>query len=107
MITDTIENSTPASAAEQAKPKRNAGKKATPPKKPAKKRKPKAERSNKKAEVIVLMKRAKGATLGEIMKATGWQAHSVRGFISILEKKGADKIESSKSAEGERTYKIN
>jgi Protein of unknown function (DUF3489) len=37
--------------------------------------KPKAERPNKKAEVIAMMKRAKGATLPEIMKATGWQPH--------------------------------
>ncbi|MGP0076749.1 MAG: DUF3489 domain-containing protein [Bryobacteraceae bacterium] len=68
--------------------------------------KPQANRSNKKAEVIALMKRAKGATLAEIMKATGWQAHTVRGFVSILGSKGGEKIESSKSADGERTYKI-
>ena len=35
--------------------------------------KPKADRTNKKAEVIALMKRANGASLPEIMKATGWQ----------------------------------
>ena len=64
--------------------------------------KPKADRSNKKAEVIALMKHAKGATLAEIMKATGWQAHTVRGIVSILGKKGGEKIESSKTAEGER-----
>jgi len=52
------------------------------------------------------MKRAKGATLGEIMKATGWQAHTVRGFVSILGKKRGEKIESSKSADGERSYII-
>src|SRR5262249_38785870 len=38
----------------------------------------KDERSNKKAEVLARMKRAKGATLAEIMEATGWQAHTVR-----------------------------
>jgi Protein of unknown function (DUF3489) len=79
-------------------------KKATRAKKPASK--PKADRANKKAEVIALMKRAKGATLAEIMKATGWQAHTVRGFVSILGSKGGHTIESSKNAAGERTYKI-
>ena len=39
--------------------------------------KPTTERANKKAEVIDMMKRAKGATLAEIMKATGWQANTV------------------------------
>ena len=46
--------------------------------------------------MIAMMKRAKGATLAEIMKATKWQAHTVRGFVSILGKK--EKIESFKSA---------
>src|SRR5436309_2592589 len=40
----------------------------------ARARKAADERSNKKAEVIAMMKRAKGATLAEIMEATGWQA---------------------------------
>ena len=62
--------------------------------------------SNKKAEVIALMKRARGATLPEIMEATGWQAHTVRGFVSILGSKGGIAVESIKNAAGERTYKI-
>ena len=81
-----------------------AAKKATPAKKAA--RKPQADRANKKAEVIAMMQRAKGATLDEIMKATGWQRHTVRGFVSIVGSKGGEKIESSKNAAGERTYKI-
>ena len=64
------------------------------------------DRSNKKAEVLAMMKRAKGATLAEIMEATGWQAHTVRGFVSILGSKGGEKIESSKNAAGERTYRM-
>ncbi len=63
-------------------------------------------RSNKRAEVIALMKRAKGATLAEIMDATGWQPHTVRGFVSILGGKGGAKIESSKNTAGERSYRI-
>jgi Protein of unknown function (DUF3489) len=64
------------------------------------------ERSSKKAEVIAMMKRAKGATLAEIMEATGWQAHTVRGFVSILGSQGGEKVESAKNANGERAYRI-
>ena len=76
-----------------AKPKGpRKAKRAKPAKKarPAKKRagKPKPDGTNKKAEVIAMMKRAKGATRPEIMKATGWQPHTVRGFVSILGSKG-------------------
>src|SRR5579864_7318914 len=62
--------------AKKAKP----AKKANRAKKPT--GKPKTDRTNKKAEVIAMMKRAKGGTLAEIMKATGWQSHTVRGFVS-------------------------
>jgi hypothetical protein len=84
--------------AKQAKP----GKKTAAPKKPGKA----SERSNKKAEVIAMMKRAKGVTLAEIMQVTGWQKHTVRGFVSILGSKGGLKIESFKNAAGDRSYRI-
>jgi hypothetical protein len=108
MISDSIQNTTPVPEAEERRTKRKPIKKAKVTKKlaAAKKSKPKAEHTNKKAEVIALMKRAKGATLAEIMEGTGWQPHTVRGFVSILGKEGGEKIESSKSADGERTYKI-
>ncbi len=67
---------------------------------------PAAERHNKKAEVIALMKRAKGATLAEIAASSGWQKHTIRGFVSILGSKSGQKIESSKNTTGERVYKI-
>jgi len=93
----------PKKATKGAKP----AKKAKAAKKVAKKTAGKAtERNNKKAEVIEMMKRAKGVTLAEIMQATGWQAHTIRGFVSILGSKGGERIESSKSASGERTYKL-
>jgi hypothetical protein len=63
-------------------------------------------RTNKKAEIVEMMRRAKGATLPEIMEATGWQMHTVRGFVSILGSKGGEKIESSKNTDGARTYRI-
>ena len=61
---------------------------------------------SKKAIVLDLLKRAEGATLKEIMSATAWQAHSVRGFISgSLSKKMGLKIESEKRADGLRAYR--
>jgi hypothetical protein len=63
-------------------------------------------RSNKKAEVIAMMKRAKGATLSQIIETTGWQPQTVRGFVSILGSEGGETVESSKNAAGERSYRI-
>jgi uncharacterized surface protein with fasciclin (FAS1) repeats len=109
-MSNTTESEKNASAPEAPQPKTERARNAKPPKKAARAKKPAskptAERSNKRAEVIALMKRAKGATLAEIMAATKWQAHTVRGFVSILGSKGGEKIESSKNAAGERTYKI-
>ena len=53
-----------------------------------------------------MMKRAKGATLAEIVTITGWQKHTVRGLISILGNKGGLSIESSKNTAGDRHYRI-
>ena len=53
-----------------------------------------------------MMKRAKGTTLAEIVETTGWQKHTVRGFVSLLGSKGKLKIESAKNAAGERSYRI-
>jgi Protein of unknown function (DUF3489) len=53
-----------------------------------------------------MMKRAKGVTLAEIVEATGWQKHTVRGFVSILGSRGGEKVDSSKNAADERTYRI-
>ena len=50
--------------------------------------------------------RTKGSTLAEIMTATAWQAHSVRGFVSTAGKKHGVKIESSKNEAGDRVYRI-
>ena|SRR5437763_381291 len=111
MTENAIDSENGKPAPETAKPKgARKAKKAKSAKKAARAKKaaakPKTDRTNKKAEVIAMMKRAKGATLAEIMKATDWQPHTVRGFVSILGSKGGEKIESSKNAAGERTYKI-
>ena len=57
------------------------------------------------AKILDLIGRAKGATLAEIMKATDWQAHSVRGFLSTAAKKHGLKIESTKTEAGDRVYR--
>jgi hypothetical protein len=75
--------------------------------KPARAKEATAPRPESKgAKILGLIGRAKGATLAEIMKATDWQAHSVRGFISTAGKKHGVKIESSKSEAGDRVYRI-
>jgi Protein of unknown function (DUF3489) len=61
----------------------------------------------KKAIVQDLVSRPEGATLSELMLATGWQAHSMRGFLSgTLKKKMGLPIHSAKSSDGARTYRI-
>ena len=65
------------------------------------------KRSSVSKKVLELMKRREGATLVEIAKATEWQNHSIRGFVSGHEiKKLGLKVESTKNAAGERTYRI-
>ena len=54
----------------------------------------------KGAKILEMIGRTKGASLTEIMTATGWQANSVRGFISTAGKKHNLKIESVKNDSG-------
>jgi hypothetical protein len=61
---------------------------------------------SKGAQILALIGRSQGATLGEIRKTTGWQAHSVRGFLSTAAKKHSLQIESSKTEAGDRVYRI-
>ena len=68
---------------------------------------PKAREGSKKAQVLELLRRPEGATLADIMAATGWQKHSVRGFISgALGKKMGLTVDSIRSNEGVRSYRV-
>ena len=65
-----------------------------------------AREGSKKAIVLEMLRRPEGATLADIQSATGWQAHSVRGFISgALGKKMGLTVESFKTPEGGRGYR--
>jgi hypothetical protein len=62
---------------------------------------------SKTVKVLELLKRPGGATSAELMTATGWQAHSVRGFLSgtIVKKMGLPLV-SAKREDGTRGYSL-
>ncbi|MFL6354805.1 MAG: DUF3489 domain-containing protein [Bryobacteraceae bacterium] len=60
---------------------------------------------SKGAQVGFLLSRPEGATLKEIRTATGWQAHTVRGFISRTLRKQGRKVRSFRK-DGERVYRL-
>jgi Protein of unknown function (DUF3489) len=83
--------------------------KATRPKEsPKGESKPKGTREGSKAaQVVAMLQRSNGATLAEIMDKMGWQKHTVRGFMAGAMKKAGYLVESFKSAQGDRTYRVN
>ena len=97
------EAATPAPKAPKGAPKKAKATKAAEAKDAA----PEAREGSKKSIVLELLRRKGGATMAEIAKATDWQNHSIRGFISgTLGKKMGLTVESSKNDVGERSYKI-
>jgi Protein of unknown function (DUF3489) len=128
------ENGTPTATAAGKKPKANkkprvaprrahvapakakSARQAPPPKKAPKRRnKPQfaakpnvvARNGSKTAKILDLLKRPGGTTSKELMEATGWLPHSVRGFLSgTVSKKMGLTVTSAKSEDGERTYSV-
>jgi hypothetical protein len=109
-----------APGAHVAPKKAKSGKKASPAKKapkaaprakaarPAKAAKEKGVREGSKTQVILeLLKRPGGVTAKELMKATNWQPHSIRGFLSgTVGKKMGLAVVSTKGEDGERSYSV-
>jgi predicted transcriptional regulator len=63
-------------------------------------------RRSKQEAVLALLSRPSGTTITAIVEATGWQAHTVRGFLAaVVRKKLGLNLESEKT-DGERVYRV-
>jgi hypothetical protein len=66
----------------------------------------KTDSGSKQTRVVALLSSSDGATIAAMMKATGWQQHSVRGFLAgVVRKKLKLKLDSEK-IDGTRVYHI-
>jgi hypothetical protein len=65
-----------------------------------------ARKITKAEQISALLRKQKGASLGELMKATGWQQHSLRGYMSGTLVKRQGLTVTSTKIDGERRYRI-
>jgi Protein of unknown function (DUF3489) len=69
---------------------------------PPKSDEPKGERVTKQERLLTLLSQAEGASIEEMMQATDWQQHSVRGFLAgTVKKKLGFSLTTSKAAAGQ------
>jgi Protein of unknown function (DUF3489) len=67
---------------------------------------PNRRANSKQSRVLGLLSRPSGATIATVMQCTGWQPHTVRGFLAaVVRKKLGLKLVSEK-ADGARVYRI-
>jgi len=97
----------PPAPAKSAKTKSGAKSRLAPAANRVETRDEQAERVTKHDRVLELLSRRDGATIPEMMEATGWQQHSVRGFLAgTVKKKLGFALMSSKAAGELRRYRI-
>jgi hypothetical protein len=65
-----------------------------------------ANPGSKQSRVVAMLQSPAGATVAAIMKATGWQSHSVRGFLAGVVHKRLKLKLGSKKVDGNRVYQI-
>jgi hypothetical protein len=61
---------------------------------------------SKQSRVIAMLQSPAGATIAAMMKVTGWQQHSVRGFLAGVVNKRLKLKLGSKKVDGKRVYQI-
>ena len=66
----------------------------------------KAEPGSKQSRVIAMLQSPAGATIAAMMQATGWQQHSVRGFLAGVVRKRLKLKLGSKKVNGTRVYRV-
>jgi|SoiMethySBSTD1v2_1073268.scaffolds.fasta_scaffold364976_1 hypothetical protein len=64
------------------------------------------DNGSKQSRIVAMLRAPNGATISAMMEATGWQQHSVRGFLAgVVRKKLKLTLHSSK-VDGQRVYRI-
>jgi hypothetical protein len=66
----------------------------------------KTEPGSKQSRVIAMLQSPAGSTISAMMEATGWQPHSVRGFLAGVVRKRLKLRLASKKVDGTRVYRI-